>query len=194
MELRSALTTLYIKPCVCTLNMSQKMCPKPGWPYELTVFLISQLRFAANKTVISHAGSLSVIKAVGYSENLNLSTELDLSVMRQLYENIADLSAPYMLLTESRAKLTPHLGALIPVDTLIFYRKEIVTQVNFSLLQMFSFPYLAMFLLPFIGTCVILRIGLKMQMPRQLNVSNSGSLRCQTVGQMHANDVLNLTC
>ncbi len=41
MEPRLILTTNFnIKPCVFTLNMTQQMCPRPGWPYELTVFLI----------------------------------------------------------------------------------------------------------------------------------------------------------
>ncbi len=173
MEPRLILTTDFTKPCVFNLNVTQQMCPRSGWPYELIVFLISLLS-AANKTVISHARGLSVIRAVGYSANFNLSTLLDLSIMRQLYGNVADVSPPYMSLTESRAKLTPHLGALIPVDMFIIFRKEIVTQVNFSMIQMFSFPYLAMFLLPFIGTWIILRIGLKTQTPRQFNVSSNG--------------------
>ncbi len=176
----SLVTKFYTKPCVFALNMTQEMCPRPGWPYELTVFLISLLS-ATNPTVVSHAGNISVIRAVSYSANLNVSSQLDLSVMRQLRENIADLSPPYMLLSESRAKLTPHLGTLIRLEPLIFFRKKIVTQVKFSLLQMFSFPYLAMFLLPFMGTWIILRLGLRMQTPRQLNVSNNGSLRCETV-------------
>ncbi len=193
MEPRLILTTA--KPCVFTLNMTQETCPRPGWPYELSVFLISLLS-AANKTVVSQAGNLSVIKAVGYSANFSQSTQLDLSIMRQIYENVADLSAPYMTLTEARAKLTPHLGALIPVEPIIFFRKEIVTQLNFSLLQLFSFPYMAMFLLPFIGTWLILRMGFRMQTPRQLNVSNNGriwSLQCQTVEQEHARMAFNLS-
>ncbi len=164
------MTNLDIKVCVFNMNTSQKICPRPGWPYELSVFVITLLS-AANKIVISRSGNINAIRALGYTANLSLSTQADFSIMRELYEDEADLSAPYMLLTESRAKLVHHLGALFPVEPVVFFRKEIVAELNFSLLRMFSFPYLAMFLLPFIGTGIIFRIGLKTPTPRRFRVS-----------------------
>ncbi len=176
MEPRIALTMLSLKPCVSALNLTQpslskQICPRPGWPYELSIFLVNLLS-VANKMVISQSGRLNVIRAVGYTANFNLSAQSDLSIMRELYENVADLSPPYMILSESRNELVTHLGALIPIEPVVFFRKEIVRQFNFSLLQMFSYPYLAMFLLPFIGSWIILRMGFRTQAPRQFKVSN----------------------
>ncbi len=170
MEPKLTLTNLDTRQCVFGMNMTQQMCLKPGWPYELSVFLVNLL-YARNGMVITPSARLDTVRATGYSLNLSLPAERDLSVMRELYENEADLSVPYMLLTESRAQLVLHLGSLIPVEPVILFRKAIVTQLNFSLLEMYSFPYLAMFLLPFLGVWLVLRMVFNMESPRQLKVS-----------------------